>query len=263
MKRRFAALILSLAISLLAAQAVLAASAFNVSSVQKGYISGLVPAPATSTTMLFGGGALDIAGRLYTLAASFSDLDCSGLGASTWYYVEVSVPASGNALSVDDFSLTTTAPAWSDALGYWERDGKRCVWAFKTDGSGYIAEFFSDGHSYWVSAPTAPLNTASPATSDTALSVGLPALGLLKWYGQVYLTQSNAQEYQLYATPAAATGGSGHLIADTINSPGSYVFNFAMYCNTSQQVTYKTTWNGSGALIINLLGFDLPKGMAR
>lgn len=228
-----------------------------------GYIHGLIPTPATSTTMGFSGGELDVDGILYRLSTAITDLDCSGLSADTWHYVYVTAPASGLALSVSDFSVSGTAPAWSDALAYWIYDGKRCVFSFKTDGSGYLRGFLCNGQRMSFSSPIAMLSTGSPASSDTSLAVGLPALGALAWFGMADQSQSNAQEYRTYMTPEAATGGNEDLICDTINSPGDFAFPLQMDSDTNGNVTYRASWGGNGSLRIYLKGFSLPPGMAR
>lgn len=234
-----------------------------ISGAPKGYISGLIPAYASGTRVGFGGGELDIAGVLCTLSAGFSNLDCSGLGANTWHYVEVATPASGLALSVGEFSLTTTAPTWSDALGYWERSGKRCVFAFKTSSSGGLEVFRTDGRTFWFNQnATTILDTSSPATSATSLAVGLPALGALKWYGNAWVNQSNSATYWIFMTSTNVSGGGAVGIAKQ-NSPGTYLTPFTMLSDDAGNVAYQTSWGGSGNLGLYLRGFELPAGMAR
>lgn len=233
---------------------------------QPGYIQGLVPAYVDGSNLGFGTGAVRLNGKTYELTTAFSNLDCSGLSADTWYYVEITAPGSGDELSVDDFSITNTAPSLSATLHYWERSSKRCVFPFKTDGSGAVKGFVCDGRSVEWFSPTTFLNTSSPATSNAALSVGLPSLGIMKFSGGVKADQSNAQLYKVYMGPYGSDPlgvGSACLIHQSYAPSTQGHTPFKMVTGSQQRVTYATVWNGSGTLAFYLRGYDLPAGMAR
>ncbi|MCF8098510.1 MAG: hypothetical protein K9K65_11765 [Desulfarculaceae bacterium] len=236
----------------------------EIGSAPTGHINGLIPAYVSGSAMGFGAGDLDIEGRTFYLASAFSNLDCSGLSANTWYYVEILPPASGNAITVDDFVVTVNAPSWDGVNGCWARvSGRRCVFAFKTSSSGGIEVFRTNGRTFWFNQNSATiLNTSSPATSATTLAVGLPALGALKWYGTAWVYQSNSATYWIFMTSTNVSGGGAVGIAKQ-NAPGEYLTPFTMMSDDAGNVAYQTSWGGSGNLGFYLRGFDLPAGMAR
>ena len=228
-----------------------------------GFIQGLVPGWASGTALSFVGGSLDIEGVRYTLSSAFTNLACSGLSAGTWYYVYVEAPSSGFALSVSQFSVSASAPSWSDSLGYWASTGKRCVFAFKTDGSGYVLPFACDGRACWFAAGAEQiLSTSSPATSATTLAVGLPALGVLAWWGTAWVYQNNAASYYVFMAPGNVSGDGSVCIAKA-NAPGEYIHPFVMMSGPTGNVGCQTTWGGAGTLKLYLRGYQLPAGMAR
>ncbi|MBU4278169.1 MAG: hypothetical protein KKC30_15620 [Proteobacteria bacterium] len=226
-------------------------------------ITGCLPAWVSSSSFTLGSGALDIGGAPYEIPATLTKSGQSGFSANAWLYLKAAAPAPGNELTAGEISLDATAPSWSDTYKAWYIGTERVIGVLRSDGAGNLANFFCDGRSLNLTASINFLATSSPSTSDTAIPTGLPPLGALMWFGLAYIGQSNAQEYQVWMTPAPATSGNGHLIFDTINSPGSYSKAVLMFADSSQQVTYKAVWNGSGSVYVYLNGFFLPAGMAR
>ncbi len=225
-------------------------------------IAGCLPAWVSSSSFTLGSGALDIGGAPYKVPSTLTKTGQTGFTASSWLFLKASAPSSGDELAAGDIALDATAPSWSDTHKGWYIGSARVIDVLRSDGSGNLANFFSDGRAIQLVSAINFLATSSPATSDTAIPTGLPALGALKWFGLAYISQSNAQEYQIWMGPFPATGG-GDMIFDTINSPGSYSKPVLMFANASQQVTYKATWNGAGSVYVYLNGFFLPAGMAR
>lgn len=234
-----------------------------VGSGQLGFIQGLIPFYVDGTNLGLGGGCLDIAGRCYALGSTLDSLDASSLSGHTWYYLEAAAPAGGGELAAGDFSLSASAPSFSPARGYWEREDKRCLFAFKTASDGAVAQFFCDGRHVFRASPVAFLSTSSPATSNTALSVGLPSLGELFFFGSLYVSLNNAQSYRVYLGPYGSDPGSNGYLVHEGYAPASYARRFVMFTDSQQQVAYKTVWNGNGSLTLYLHGYAMPAGMAR
>ncbi|MFH2127651.1 MAG: hypothetical protein ABIK12_14135, partial [Pseudomonadota bacterium] len=224
-------------------------------------IAGCLPAWVSSSSFTLGSGALDILGKPYVIPSTLTKSGLSGFSASVWLYLKAAAPASGNELSAGEISLDATSPSWSDTYKAWYIGSDRVIDVLRSDGSGNLAETRNNGRVVFAS-PSAFLSTSSPATSDTALSVGLPPLGSLLFYGSIYVSLSNAQAYQVFMSCYSATSGNGDLIHEGY-APASYGRPFTKMASASQQVTYKTVWNGNGSLALYLHGFALPAGMRR
>ncbi len=225
-------------------------------------IAGCRPAWVSSTSFTLGSGALDIGGVPYKIPATLTKTGQSGFSASVWLYLKASAPGSGDELAAGDIALDATAPSWSDTYKAWYIGSARVIGLMRSDGAGDLANFFCDGRAFQLVSAINFLATSSPPATDTAIPTGLPALGPLLWFGLAYISQSNAQEYQVWMTPFPGTG-TGDMIFDTINSPGGYSKAVAMMANASQNVIYRANWNGSGSVSVYIKGFFLPAGMAR
>lgn len=226
-------------------------------------LSGCAPAWSSASAFTLGSGVVDIGGTLYELPSAISKTGQSGFTANAWYFLKAAAPAGGNTLSASEVSLDAAAPAWSDAYKGWYLGAARVIGALRTDASGALGRFYCDGRDLWLGSPIMFLSTSSPATSDTALSVGLPPLGELLFYGSLYVSLSNAQSYQVFMAPyGTSPAGQQYLIHEGY-APASYARRLAMFTGGGQQVNYKTVWNGNGSLAVWLHGFALPAGMAR
>ncbi|MBU1274085.1 MAG: hypothetical protein KJ720_01790 [Proteobacteria bacterium] len=226
-------------------------------------ITGCLPAWSSASAFTLGSGALDIGGSLFEIPGAITKTGQSGFAANTWLYLKVYAPASGNEIDAAAVALDATTPQWSDAYKAWYIGTERVVGVMRSDGSGGLAAFSCDGKIFQLSTTSIfALSTSSPATTATALSVGLPALGRLWWYGQAYLNQANAQTYWVYMGSDGTEGSAAGAIAKQ-NAPGEYVTPFSMMSNASGNVYYHVFWSGSGSLQIHCRGFALPAGMAR
>lgn len=226
-------------------------------------LSGCLPAWSSANVITLGSGEVDIRGSLCQISAALTKSGLSGFTANTWLYLKVYTPASGSELDATAVALDPTAPEWSDAYKAWYIGTERVIAVLRSDGSGGVAGFYGDGSHLWLDSPIMFLSTSSPATSETALGVGLPPLGSLLFYQSLYLSLGNAQAYQVYMTPyGTSPSGQQHLIYEAY-APASYARRSAMFSGDNQQVNYKTVWNGSGSMALWLHGFALPEGMAR
>ncbi|MCF8064544.1 MAG: hypothetical protein K9K36_04815, partial [Desulfarculaceae bacterium] len=226
-------------------------------------LTGCLPAWSSANVITLTSGEVDIRGSLYQIPATLTKSGQSGFTAFTWLYLKVYAPASGSELDATAMALDPTAPQWSDAYKAWYIGTERVIAVLRSDGSGGVDKFYGDGRHLWLGSPIMFLSTSSPATGDTALSVGLPPLGSLLFHQSLYLSLSNAQAYQIYMTPhGTSPSGQQHLIYEAY-APASYARRLAMFSGDNQQVNYKTVWNGSGTMALWLHGLALPEGMAR
>lgn len=86
------------------------------SSWTKGYREGLNVTIKDASTLYVSGGAIDITGANYTLESQI-EVSLGTVSANTLYYVYVTAPATDVALGVGQFSVSATAPTFSDSLG--------------------------------------------------------------------------------------------------------------------------------------------------
>ncbi|MCB2192967.1 MAG: hypothetical protein KQI62_15455 [Deltaproteobacteria bacterium] len=224
---------------------------------------GCLPAWSSANVVTLGSGEVDIQGSLCQISSTLTKTGLSGFSAHTWLYLKVQAPASGSEIDAACITLDTTAPSWSDVYKAWYIGPERVIGVMRSDGSGGIASFSCDGRTYQISSGSIfLLNTSSPATSPTALGVGLPSLGRLWWYGQIYMSQANAQVYWIYMGSDGTEGSSAGAIAKQ-NAPGDYITPFSMMCDAAGNVYYHVYWSGSGSVQVHCRGFALPAGMAR
>jgi len=234
-----------------------------VSGSQSAALAGCLPAWSSAEAFTLTSGEVDIQGSLYQVPAALTKSGQSGFTTSTWLYLKATAPASGNQLDASCLSLDPAAPVWSDAYKAWYIGSARVIGVLRSDVSGGLAAFSCDGRTFQLSSGSIfLLSTSSPATSATALGVGLPALGRLWWYGQAYLSQANAQTYWVYMGSDGTEGSTAGAIAKQ-NAPGDYVTPFSMMTNASGNVYYHVYWSGTGSLQIHCRGFALPAGLAR
>lgn len=234
-----------------------------VSGNQAAALVGCLPAWSSAEAFTMTSGEVDILGSLYQVPAVLTKSGQSDLTASAWLYLKATPPASGSGLDESCLSLDLTAPVWSDAYKAWYIGSGRVIGVLRSDASGGLAPFSCDGRTFQLSSGSIfPLSTSSPATSATALGVGLPALGRLWWYGQAYLSQANAQTYWVYMGSDGTEGSTAGAIAKQ-NAPGDYVTPFSMMTDASGNVYYHVYWSGTGSLQIHCRGFALPAGLAR
>lgn len=234
-----------------------------VSGSQAAALTGCLPAWSSANVITLGSGEVDIRGSLYQIPAALTKSGQSGFTAFTWLYLKVYSPASGSELDATAIALDPTAPQWSDAYKAWYIGTERVIAVLRSDATGGVERFSCDGKIFQISSGSIfPLSTSSPATSATALGVGLPALGRLWWYGQAYLSQANAQTYWVYMGSDGTEGSTAGAIAKQ-NAPGDYVTPFSMMTDASGNVYYHVYWSGTGSLQIHCRGFALPAGLAR
>ncbi len=232
-----------------------------ISGVSLGYRSGCIVGYYDSTTLLVGGGEIEINGRSY-LISSMLTKTLSGLSNSTWHYVFASAPASGRTLSASEITYSSTAPTVSHAKAakYYNAAGTgRLIGAFRTDGSGNVEPFVAaaDG---WVErlTPLEFLGTSSPATSDYALSVIGPALGMISVRIDFRGYFANAVDYNGYMAPNGLGSLTSANIVIDVNNTGYITQRIDMTVGPEGKVSYKWDWPGGGSLSYKLAAFKLP-----
>lgn len=147
----------------------------------RGFRTGLVPAYQDGDELTFGGGALEIGGKFYYLAAA-AGVSFASLAADTSYWVYVTPPATGNILAAGDFSASTTAPTPNHAKAGWYNGSARCIFGFLTDGSGNIPKFrYSRGRVFYDTNISVASITPSTSWTDVTLPVptGIAILALV------------------------------------------------------------------------------------
>jgi hypothetical protein len=82
---------------------------------------------------------------------------------NTWYYEFVAVIGGVTDIFFDTSSSASHAPAGTTA--------KHLIGSFKTDASGYIVPFTQAGQRFYWTTPFTDLNTATPATTPTQISL--------------------------------------------------------------------------------------------
>jgi hypothetical protein len=121
-------------------------------------------------------GNVEIDGTLYNIASTINK-STSGLSNSTQYYVYVDPPATGIFLAAADIEYSTTAPTYNETDMGAYNGSKRCIGAFRTDGSGNILEFYVYGRRVMFETVFGTGSTATPSNTWTDSTFGVPLWG--------------------------------------------------------------------------------------
>lgn len=95
---------------------------FIKSSSVKGFREGMVVTIKDEDELYVSGGAIDICGAVYDVTTQ-QTVSLGTLAANTLYYLYVDAPASGIELAAADFTVSSTAPTWSDTYGAYYKTG--------------------------------------------------------------------------------------------------------------------------------------------
>ena len=230
----------------------------------KGYIQGFDMAYASASTITISGGSVEIDGQVYYTPNAITPM-LVGPAASTWYYVLVDTSsASYHLLPVANWhEFSTTAPTYDHAKSGWYDAGgtKRCIGAFKTDGSSNIIAFYKVGRKFFYDSPQGALTTATPATSLTAFPSAAdmaPALGRL--VVKMIASYNHATSYLFGCNGDSTVPLQWMVNYGTTRSGICLLQNTAEFLtNTSQQIKYYAA-TGSIQTDIWIASFEFPGG---
>jgi hypothetical protein len=90
--------------------------------VTRGHREGLLVTIKDADELYVSGGTIEINGTTYESEAQLT-ITLSGIAASTLYYIYVSAPVSGLALTATEFTVSATAPTFDDARGAYYMTG--------------------------------------------------------------------------------------------------------------------------------------------
>jgi len=213
--------------------------------------------------ILVSGKGIEINGQNYILGSSFYK-QFTGLS-DGHNAVYVKPPASGNTITADEIEASTSMPTLSYAkAGWYDATGQKRAISFIYVSSGSIQEFYTAGKWLAFPDPRTILDSSSPATTATAISAGVPAVGRLRvLLGGVVSETGSSTGVFLYIFDGDAAGS---LWTPCILAEGPAGTNWAArgelirFTDLSGQVKYKAKAATNWAFIA-LHAFELPWGM--
>ena len=213
--------------------------------------------------VLVSGKGIEINGQNYILGSSFYK-QFTGLS-NGYNAVYVKAPAAGNTITADEIEASTSMPTLSYAKGGWyDATGEKKAIGFIYVASGAIQESYLAGRWVVFPNPRTLLDTTSPATSATAISAGVPAVGRLRVLlgGCVSETGSSTGVF-LYIFDGDAAGSTWTpcvLAEGPTGTNWAARGEFTLHTDLSGQVKYKAKAATNWAFIA-MHAFELPWGM--
>jgi len=176
-------------------------------------------------------------------------LDTGAKAANTWYYLHlIQRPDTG----VVDVIFSTSATSPTMPTSYTRR---RRIGAVLTNGSSNIIAFSQRGDRFeWTTFQT-DLSTASPATTITAVTVSVPPLAGLTWYGGLFFAKTTNSTYVRLQGSAGSAYATGALVDAAGVGQQTFVF---LSCD-NRQISYSadSAANWSVLQLITRGWFDL------
>lgn len=187
----------------------------------------------------------------------------SALSNNTWYYIYVTSPSGDNIIvAATDISVSTTAPTWSETYKGWYDGNTRCIGFFKSNASGTMMYFITDGHFYKFNNGTTRVSVTNTGGVWVLATLDIPSFPDIL----CELTMVMTSEYNITANYyLKGVDSDGHYFQifrfdPGGNSPSRYTAfggmlrinsnkQFSSYCDS----TITTLWNCNG--------FYLPKGL--
>jgi len=206
-----------------------------------------------------GGALYDVNGK-YSGWTSQLTKSFSGLSASTFYYVylDYSAITSGTAITATEIIYSTTAPTYSHSLRAPYNGNDRCIFGFKTDGSGNIPEFFHDGGDYLVFADqVTDLNPTDIDTTWTDVTLSIPAFATK---ANVFMEQNSAGSLRYYWRTNGQSGTTGHTVfgsSEAADGGSSHI----VITDSSQIIEVKCSASGNDTIGVWTNGWYFPAGM--
>lgn len=187
----------------------------------------------------------------------------SALSNNTWYYIYVTTPSGDNiVVAATDISVSTTAPTWSETYKGWYNGNTRCIGFFKSNASGTMRHFITDGHYYkWNNGTT--FQTVSIVSNWQTITLDIPvianALFSISW---VQTAEVNAT-VDLWISGMSETDPNGSSICRLTNDGSCQNRNYNG--TTIQRVDvnkqFKMYVATTITLYVNSNGMYLPRGL--
>lgn len=243
---------------------------WNGAGLPAGYISGLNYKYIDGNKIQFSGGAMELNGEKYILAAP-ATLNIKNMAgawlANTWYYVY----AKGAGGVISQFSASNIAPVWSDASAAWlsTDHAQRALAVVRTNASSAIHPFYLENGEYAFLDMISVVNKPSgcPA-SATTISLGLPDFGRrtlvdIRGRGQNH-TAENANAVLYLFTPDKTFDplSDAPIALDASNGGVGYTADGQFLTSISGQLNYYGEPAGSDCYIW-LKSFHLPESLVR
>lgn len=154
-----------------------------------GFTSNLLITRPTTTELSLAPFVAEINGRYYYLDST-ATITPTGT-ASSWIYIMVQAPVSGNVLGASEITWTETIPTRDAAKGnaFYSADGaKRCIAAWKLAATGApLAAIVENGVYNFREAESVYGNSAPPDGTLIPIDLGIPFAQSLKVYFNVYV----------------------------------------------------------------------------
>lgn len=205
-------------------------------------------------------GSITINGVVYVANSQITKA-VTGLAASTWYAIYVSVPTSGIVLSSADIQYSTTMPTEDVAKHGWYHGTNttwRCIGFILSTGASAIFPFSIEGR-LWktIDAIIAhDLSSVTPSNTFTTYTLTLP-IGNVRAYGRLFAAYSNVSS-SVMAKPKGAAGG-GVEIGYVHATNYKLHFGFVMLdTNADKQVEVKWFDATTNTISFSTSGFYLP-----
>lgn len=239
----------------------------------RGHIDGLTlsnnVSDATNDIDIAAGEATSTGGWLITLAAGLTKrldatwavgtnqggLDTGAKANSTWYHLHLIQRSDTGVVDVL-FSTSATAPTMPTSY-----DRRRRVGSVLTSGAGAILAFRQNGNLVNWATPVENLNTASPATSSTLLTVTSPPAVRCEVRLWTQVAAGAAATKTVRVGPGDGTAADANIEAITAPTSGAIAAAAGRtLTDASSRVTYSAASAASVTVLVYTTGYTDPRG---
>lgn len=212
-----------------------------------------------------GGGFYDVDGKFSGWASQLT-FDVGSPSASTWYYLyaDYSDITSGTALTASEFVASTTAPTQSHSKKGFYNGSDRCVFAYLTDASSNLVEFFHDGGDYVLYANMVSdkaLTDIDTTWTDVTLTMPEFATKANATF-RTYRPGNQDAKWPLWRTNGQS-GTTGHYVCSPV-ADGGIVNSFGatdVITDSSQIIEVKMSGSNNQQMAVYTNGWYFPAGM--
>lgn len=198
-----------------------------------------------------------------------SNGDSAALGNNEWHYIYIDdsavVTAATDVVTETELINNTTAPTYNASKHGWYNGNDRCIFAFLTDGTADIIEFFHDGNLVLFADQITSRAKADLDTTWTDITLDIP--GFATRAQVTFVTggvSSGAGDSTMYWRTNGQTGTTGHIIFSPqyyADDPSFHYNTLPVITDTSQIIEVKCARSATDELGAYTDGWFLPIGM--
>lgn len=205
--------------------------------------------------------------KILTVESSFT-VAISSLTNNVWHYIYVSAPVNhGIVITSSDIVVSETAPTYNEIYkGWYDGSYNRCIGFFKSNASGTMRFFKTDGFYYRFNNGTTKVNTSS--TGWTNITLDLPVFADIYLIGELIGNQTAEVDSSADCYLRTWTTGESSAPLSRLSRDGPSTGVQQRYCSFSVMVAISSSKNvmlytGGVAMTHawNCNGIFLPRGL--